>query len=197
MSDFRFDSDNLVQQATTLDAGMDGPPPQEEDFTLIPISDRITHKNWKARVNAYESLIKTFQSTASDTDPAFRPYINNYDLLKKIAADSNAVAQEKGLECLVALVKFAGETAARSRDAVVPVLVEKCFGSSRAGTKNQAVELVLQYVEVENGGAGVVVCITYLFPRMDNSNAVMSTRPVFYPDWMLNNRKQLLDVYSH
>ena len=137
---------------------MDGPPPQEEDFSSIPISERLAHKNWKARVNAYETLIKTFQTTASDTDPAFKPYINNADLLKKIATDSNAVAQEKGLECLVALVKFSGETCAKTRETVVPALVDKCFGSTRAGTKNNAVELVLQYVEVENGGAGVVVC---------------------------------------
>ena len=137
---------------------MDGPLPQEEDFSSIPISERLAHKNWKARVNAYESLIKTFQTTASDTDPAFKPYINNADLLKKIATDSNAVAQEKGLECLVALVKFSGETCAKTRETVVPALVDKCFGSTRAGTKNNAVELVLQYVEVENGGAGVVVC---------------------------------------
>ena len=82
---------------------MDGPPPQEEDFSSIPISERLAHKNWKARVNAYEALIKTFQTTASDTDPAFKPYINHPDLLKKIATDSNAVAQEKGLECLVTL----------------------------------------------------------------------------------------------
>jgi cytoskeleton-associated protein 5 len=137
---------------------MDGAPPQEEDFTAIPISDRIVHKNWKARVHAYESLIKTFQATASDTDPAFKPYLHNLDLLKKIATDANAVAQEKGVECLVALVKFAGETAVKARAAVVPALVEKCFGSTRVGTKNQAVELTLQFVEVENGGAGVVVC---------------------------------------
>lgn len=137
---------------------MDGPPPQEEDFSSISISDRLAHKNWKARVNGYEALIKTFQTTASDTDPAFKPYINNADLLKKIATDSNAVAQEKGLECLVALVKYSGETSAKTRETVVPALVDKCFGSARAGTKNNAVELALQYVEVENGGAGVVVC---------------------------------------
>jgi cytoskeleton-associated protein 5 len=136
---------------------MDGPPPQEEDFSSLSISDRLAHKNWKARVNGYESLIKTFQTTASDTDPAFKPYINHPDLLKKIATDSNAVAQEKGLECLVALVKFSGETSAKTRDVVIPALVDKCFGSTRAGTKNHAVELALQYVEVENGGAGVVV----------------------------------------
>lgn len=136
---------------------MDGPPPPEEDFSSLPISERLAHKNWKARVNGYESLIKIFQTTASDSDPAFKPYISNPDLLKKIATDSNAVAQEKGVECLAALVKFAGETAAKTRDAVVPALVDKCLGSARAGTKNQAIELILQYVEVENSGAGVVV----------------------------------------
>ena len=140
-----------------LSLGMDGPPPQEEDFSSLPISERLAHKNWKARVNGYESLIKTFQTTASDSDPAFKPYISNPDLLKKIVTDSNAVAQEKGVECLVALVKFAGETAAKTRDVVLPALVDKCLGSARAGTKNQAIELILQYVEVENSGAGVVV----------------------------------------
>jgi cytoskeleton-associated protein 5 len=136
---------------------MDGPPPPEEDFTSIPIAERLSHKNWKARVNGYESLVKTFENTASDTDPAFKPYINNLDLLKKFATDSNAVAQEKGVECLVALVKFAGETAVKTRDGIVPALVDKCLGSTRAGTKNQALELILQYVEIENGGVGVVV----------------------------------------
>ncbi|TFK54917.1 ARM repeat-containing protein [Heliocybe sulcata] len=138
---------------------MDGAPPQEEDFSTIPVQDRLAHKNWKARVSAYESLIKTFQTTASDTDPAFKPYVNNPELLKKIVTDSNAVAQEKGVECVVALVKFSGETSAKTREAVVPALVEKCFGSARAGTKNQAIELVLQYIEIENGGAGVVTDI--------------------------------------
>ena len=136
---------------------MDGPPPQEEDFSSLSIPDRLAHKNWKARVSAYETLIKTFQTTASDSDPAFKPYLSNPDILKKIVTDANAVAQEHGVECVVNLVKFAGENAARTREVVVPALVDKCFGSSRAGTKNHAIELVLQYVEVENGGAGVVV----------------------------------------
>ena len=143
---------------------MDGPPPEAEDFSVIPISERLAHKNWKARVSAYESLIKIFQTTSSDTDPSFKPYINNADLLRKIATDSNAVAQEKGIESLVALVKFSGETAARTREIVVPALVDKCLGSTRAGTRNQTVELILQYVEVQNGGAGVVVRVAVTVP---------------------------------
>lgn len=142
---------------------MDGPPPQEEDFSTLPISERLAHKNWKARVNGYESLVKTFGTTASDNDPAFKPYINNSELLKRIVTDANVVAQEKGVECVVALVKFAGETAAKTRDAVVPALLDKCLGSTRAGTRNQAIEAILQYVEVENSGTGVVVCSFFWF----------------------------------
>ena len=140
----------------------DGAPPPEEDFNAIPISDRLAHKNWKARVSAYEALVKTFQTTASDSDPAFKPYINNPDTLKKIATDANAVEQEKGLESLVASVKFAGENAARTREVVVPALVDKCFGSARTGKRNHAIELSLQYVEVENGAAGIVVRLPIL-----------------------------------
>jgi len=92
---------------------MEGAPPPEEDFSVIPVADRLVHKNWKARVHGYEAIIKLFTNSASDTDPVFRPYLNNTDLLKKIVTDSNAVAQEKGVEAIIALVKFAGETAAK------------------------------------------------------------------------------------
>lgn len=168
---------------------MDGAPAPEEDFSTLSIEDRLAHKNWKARVSAYETLIKTFQTTASDNDPAFRPYLSNPDLLKKIATDSNAVAQEKGVESIVAFVKFAGENAARTRETVVPSLVDKCLGSARAGTKNQAVELILQYVEVENSGAGAVVSATtslflWFTYQQHRSRLTLS------PGYLRSNRKQ-------
>ncbi|KAG8968617.1 Microtubule-associated protein, microtubule dynamics during spindle orientation [Tulasnella sp. 419] len=135
---------------------MDGPPPPEEDFSTIPILDRIVHKNWKARLDAYENLPKIFSLTTSDDDPAFKPYISNPDLLKKIVTDSNAVAQEKAIDALNSLLEYAGENAAKTRDAIVPALVDKCLGSSRNGTKAKAIELILRYIEVENGGEAVV-----------------------------------------
>lgn len=171
---------------------MDGEPPPEEDFTTIPISDRLAHKNWKARVSAYESLVKTFSTTASDTDPAFKPYVNNPDTLKKIATDSNAIAQEKGLECLVAFVKYAGENAARTREVVVPALVDKCLGAARAGTKTQAIELCLQYVEVENGAAGVVVRRSGSM-RLPVSPITRISRKTFYLVWRRSNPRLSLD----
>jgi cytoskeleton-associated protein 5 len=167
---------------------MDGPPPVEEDFSTLPVVERLSHKNWKARVSGYEALVKIFQATGSDTDPAFRPYINNPDLLKKIATDSNAVAQEKGVECLVTLVKYAGESAAKTRDTVVPALVDKCFGSTRAGTKTQAIELALQYVEVENNGTGVVV---HVDRRVNVHLLTIFHRPICFLVCRPNSQRQL------
>jgi cytoskeleton-associated protein 5 len=172
---------------------MDGAPPPEEDFSLLSIEERLAHKNWKARVSAYETLVKTFQVTASDNDPAFRPFLSNPDSLKKIVTDSNAVAQERGLECVVAFVKNAGENAARTRDVVVPALVDKCLGSTRAGTKNQAVELALQYIEVDNGGAGVVVCRVQL-PSVLTLADCNSDRLTSFLVWELSSLRQSLDA---
>ena len=81
---------------------MDGEPPQEEDFSQIPIVDRsqhkvsarrrhnrllcrfrtiVEHQNWKARVSAYTEVISKSAKTASDSDPFFRPYVSDGALL--------------------------------------------------------------------------------------------------------------------
>lgn len=45
----------------------------------------------------------------------------------------------------------------RCRADVVPALVEKALGATRAGTKKKGGELCAMFVEVENGGEGVMV----------------------------------------
>lgn len=45
----------------------------------------------------------------------------------------------------------------RTRPDVLPSLVDKCLGSTRAGTKRAAIELAMLYIEVENTGEGVIV----------------------------------------
>lgn len=92
---------------------MDGPAPVEEDFSGLPIEDRLAHKNWKARVNGYEALAKSFAATADEADGVFRTYIQSPELLKKMATDANVVAQEKGVDAVLAFVKFSGENSAR------------------------------------------------------------------------------------
>jgi cytoskeleton-associated protein 5 len=41
----------------------------------------------------------------------------------------------------------------------MPSIVDKCFGSTRAGTKAKAIEAALWYVEAENTGEFVVVSV--------------------------------------
>ncbi|CAG8484013.1 10579_t:CDS:10 [Racocetra fulgida] len=105
----------------------------EEDYSSLPLTERITHKVWKVRVAAYEELTKKF-SQADPNESEFRPYEG---FMKNIATDANAVAQETGLSTLQAYVENA------------PNPIKQGLGSSRAGTKNKAVELILTYIEVD------------------------------------------------
>ncbi|WVQ79695.1 hypothetical protein IAT38_001795 [Cryptococcus sp. DSM 104549] len=136
---------------------MNGDPPAEEDFSQIPITERSLHKNWKARSSAYAEVIAKSAKTASDTDPFFRPFVTDGALLKKWCLDANAVAQEKGIEAVLAIAQYSGESSARIRPEVVPAIVEKALGSARAGTKKKGAELCAMFVEVENGGEGVMM----------------------------------------
>lgn len=48
-------------------------PPQEEVFSG-PLSERLVHKNWKARSGAYEELQRIFNELLDDTDPKWNEY---------------------------------------------------------------------------------------------------------------------------
>ncbi|RIA95528.1 armadillo-type protein [Glomus cerebriforme] len=115
----------------------------EEDYSSLPLTERVTHKIWKVRVAAYEELTKLFKKSDSESD--FRPYEG---FMKNIATDANAVAQETGLTTLLAFVENAPNPL-RVRASIIPAVVDKGFGSARAGTKNKAIELILLYIEVD------------------------------------------------
>ncbi|KAF9923118.1 Microtubule-associated protein, microtubule dynamics during spindle orientation, partial [Modicella reniformis] len=114
-----------------------------ENFNAIPVHDRLDNKNWKARVSAYEELAKLFRTSVDDSD-----FCQFEGSLKKMALDSNAVAQESGVSTLIQFVENAPEPN-RTKSSVVPAVVEKCLSSTRAGTKAKALELILLYVEVD------------------------------------------------
>ncbi|CAG8520285.1 7962_t:CDS:10 [Acaulospora colombiana] len=126
----------------------------EEDYSSLPLPERITHKIWKVRVAAYEELTKKFSTADPSNEQEFKPYEG---LLKDIAKDANAVAQETGLSTLLAYVENAPNPtrqvslmdSSQPRSSIIPAVVEKGFGSARAGTKRKAVDLILLYIEVD------------------------------------------------
>ena len=125
---------------------------QEEDYASLPLDERLVHKVWKVRLGAYEECTKAIQASPDDSAPCFRPFNNEPELLVKAVKDANVVAQEAGVGLLLAYLEFTSQdNAIRTRSAVVPALVEKCLGSTRAGTKQKAIDSCLMYVELDTG----------------------------------------------
>ncbi|ORZ13461.1 armadillo-type protein [Absidia repens] len=115
----------------------------QEDFLSLSITDRLQHKVWKARQSAYTELYNLFRKTVDDSD-----FIQYEGYLKNIATDTNAVAQENGLNTIYEYVNSA-PNASRTRETIVPVLVTKCLGAPKAGTKQKATDIILLYAEID------------------------------------------------
>ena len=48
-------------------------------------------------------------------------------------------------------------TATRTLSVLVPMIVEKCLASTRSGTRQLALDLLLMYVEIENADPVLVL----------------------------------------
>lgn len=126
---------------------------QEEDFSSLPLSDRFTHKIWKVRKAAYESAAKQFAVSPNESDPCFRPFLNDPSLWKSAVTDSNVAAQQEAIIALCAFLKYGGrDCALRTRGLTITPMVEKCLSSTRAATKQNAQEALLLYIELDVAG---------------------------------------------
>ncbi|XP_065581749.1 cytoskeleton-associated protein 5-like [Artemia franciscana] len=116
----------------------------DNEYLKLPVEDQCVHKNWKARVHGYEAATKVFQQL-EEKAPEWGKYT---PLIKKFVTDSNAVAQEKGLEAALAYVENAASAVKTAQD-VLNGIVAKCLGSARAKTKDLGMQIILMYVEIE------------------------------------------------
>ncbi|KAL8742289.1 MAG: hypothetical protein Q9190_005204 [Brigantiaea leucoxantha] len=138
---------------------------QEEDFSSLPLPDRFCHKNWKVRKGGYEDAVKAFEVTPDESDPAFRPFLQDSSLWKGAVADSNVAAQQDGINALCAFLKFGGrEACTRSRHATIASIIEKGLPSTRAATKQSSLEALLLYIELDKADP----VIEELLPGLSN-----------------------------
>ncbi|KAI8822123.1 armadillo-type protein, partial [Fimicolochytrium jonesii] len=117
----------------------------DEDFSGLPLQERLVHKSWKARSGAYDELSKIFATLDPDADAEYKKW---QDSLKAIVADSNAVAQETGLGAVMSYVTNA-PNAKKTRSVLASSIVDKCLGSVRAGTRQKALDVLLMYIEID------------------------------------------------
>lgn len=67
--------------------------------------------------------------------------------------DSNVAAQSEGVTALCAFLKYGGrDCCTRTRGHTVTPIVEKCLSSTRPATKQNAVEALLLYIEMDAAG---------------------------------------------
>ncbi|XP_021953812.1 protein mini spindles isoform X2 [Folsomia candida] len=118
---------------------------EEQDFSKLSLEERCQHKNWKARVSAYDELTKTFQRI--DDDKEWGKYGG---WVRKFPTDSNAAAQEKALEVTLLYLANAGlPQAGRIVAEIMSGVVAKCITASKAKSKELAMDIALMCVEVE------------------------------------------------
>ncbi|EEP80564.1 conserved hypothetical protein [Uncinocarpus reesii 1704] len=123
---------------------------QTEDFSSLPLPDRFAHKNWKVRKEGYEEATKQFQKSPDESDPVFRPFLQDPGLWKGAVADSNVAAQQEGLVAYCAFLKYAGlQACSRTRSITAVPIVEKGLPSTRPAAKTNALEALLLFIELD------------------------------------------------
>ncbi|KAL7928645.1 ARM repeat-containing protein [Trichoderma chlorosporum] len=123
---------------------------QEEDLSSLPLPDRFSHKNWKVRKQAYEDVAKQFAKSPDESDPCFRPFLNDPGLWKSAVADSNVAAQQEAITSLCEFLKYGGRDGAlRTRGVTISPMVEKCLSSTRPVIKQNSLEALLLYIELD------------------------------------------------
>ena len=105
------------------------------------------------RKAAYEDAAKQFSVSPDESDQCFRPFLNDPNLWKSAVTDSNVAAQQEAIIALCAFLKFGGRDGAlRTRGLTITPMVEKCLSSTRAATKQSALEALLLYIELDSAG---------------------------------------------
>ncbi|KAL6427048.1 hypothetical protein ACFW04_009317 [Cataglyphis niger] len=118
---------------------------QDTEYMKLPLEERCTHKSWRARLHGYEECVKTFQCIDDEKSPEWNKYMG---FIKKFVVDSNAAAQEKGLEATLAFVENAA-VAGKIVAEVMNGIVSKCIAAPKTKTKELAVQITLMYIEIE------------------------------------------------
>lgn len=118
---------------------------EDTEYKKLSVDERCVHKLWKARVDGYEEAAKIFRAIDDEKSAEWNKFLG---LIKKFVIDSNALAQEKGLEAALVFVENCGH-AGKTVGEVISGIVTKCLGAPKAKTKDLGIQIALMYIEIE------------------------------------------------
>jgi hypothetical protein len=131
-------------------AGENGAAGGADEVFSGPLETRLVHKNWKARVQAFDEMKGILEAVDADDDEARKAAADRFaPFLKKIVNDPSVPALESGLQAVAAWVDKASfdHGAPEAAEEIMAALLKKGFGSSRPATRAAADQLTLLLVE--------------------------------------------------
>ncbi|RCK66078.1 Spindle pole body component alp14 [Candida viswanathii] len=141
---------------------------KDEDYSSLSLDEKLVHKVWKVRLQAYDELAAAFEKSRNENDPVFTNFL--LDNLKKIILDSNVVAQEAGYNAFVKFLIYGGTVSNVNKLkslGIVGSICEKGLLSTRKNTKEWSNESLLLMLEITNDPNSIVEDILpYLTNRL-------------------------------
>ncbi|XP_026810117.1 LOW QUALITY PROTEIN: protein mini spindles-like [Rhopalosiphum maidis] len=165
-------------------------PEEDNSYSKLPIEERCVHKLWKARISGYEEAIKLF-GQLDEKDCEWNKFT---EIIKKFVIDSNAIAQEKGLEATLAFVENCA-TAGRTAGDVMVGLITKCYGAPKLKTKDIAIQITLMFIEIEKQDVVIeelVKGLDHKFPKIVSTCIKATTQAIKQYGSKVINVKPLL-----
>lgn len=120
----------------------------EEDFSTLSIEDKISHKNWKARLQGYEELLKIWKQLEDPLDPELKKYSH---IVTICLNDNNAAALDAAYTLILCFLDIASlSIISKLRKELVFLIVEKGLLSSKTTTKSKALECIIQLIYIDH-----------------------------------------------
>ncbi|OBA16943.1 hypothetical protein METBIDRAFT_48140 [Metschnikowia bicuspidata var. bicuspidata NRRL YB-4993] len=131
----------------------------DQDYSQLPVDEKIAHSVWKVRLDGYNALIAQFEGSRHEHDPCFAAVATKPDTLTRAVQDPNVVAQEQALLLVCKYLEYGcppGGAARLKTAGLVPALCEKGLASSRAGTKAKAADALVLLTDAAGSADWIV-----------------------------------------
>lgn len=152
------------------------------DAAKLPLSDRVVHKHWKVRENAYRELATKFLESEENG----KIYTEFFSALGKIVRDANAPAQLSGFEAVSNYADSAPpQLVRRLATDCVKGIVEKGL-AGRPANRQKATDTFLMFVGADAGDLAADVMCTAGFKHKTPKVVVAAVEAV----------TQALDTYG-
>lgn len=155
------------------------PNNNNEDFTKLPLNDKLSHKNWKARSLGYQELntltLKLINGSAKfDSLPDnISKFLTDPFATNDIITDSNVIALEKGIisfESIINLLIFQINSnylkninLSSLYELWIPSLIDKSLSSTRQVTKKHALNSLILLCSIDTSIEKVLLIFLQYF----------------------------------